>query len=87
MTLTWTSRNGTKREIKSPLAKFLILTFLWLPIMAICGLIHAPIWLVNGRGFLERQGRAVEFNPPGWASLIALVIYATVLVWAVTAIA
>ena len=41
MTLTWTSRKGVKRDIKSPLAKFLILTFLWAPLMALCGLIHA----------------------------------------------
>lgn len=35
----------------------------------------------------EKHGRVREFNPPGWASLIALVIYATVLVWAVAALA
>lgn len=35
----------------------------------------------------EKHGRVREFNPPGWASLIALVIYATVLVLIVAALA
>lgn len=80
MNVTWTSRRGVKREIKSPLGKFLILALLWIPLMAICFLIHVPIWLVNGHGFYHKSYRAREFNPPGWASLIALAIYAKVLV-------
>ena len=85
MNVTWTSRKGAERQIKSPIAKFLILSLLWLPLIAICFLIHVPIWLVNGRGFHNRRDRS--FEPPPWATLIALIIYATVLVWAVVQVA
>lgn len=84
MRLTWTTRNGRKRVVKSPLAKFLILALLWFPLMLICFVIHVPIYLVNGRGFYEKGERA--FNPPGWASSTAPAIYATVLILAGAAI-
>lgn len=84
MNVTWTRRNGTKRTITSPLAKFLLLALLWFPLMLISFVIHVPIYLVNGKGFYAKRERA--FEPPPWASLTALLIYGTVLVWAVTEI-
>lgn len=84
MKVTITGRSGRTREIRSPLAKFLVLALLWFPLMLICFVIHVPIYLVNGRGFWEARTRSL--NPPAWASAAALVIYATVLVLAVAAI-
>lgn len=84
MRLTITGRSGRKREIRSPLAKFLLLSLLWFPLMLICFVIHVPIYLVNGRGFWEERTRSL--TPPVWASMAALVVYATVLVLAVAAI-
>lgn len=81
--VTWTGRNGTKRKIKSPLAKLLLLALLWFPLLLISFAIHVPIYLVNGRGFYDARERA--FVPPTWAGLTALVIYATLLVLAVAA--
>lgn len=59
------------RPVSSPLAKLFVILVLivWLPLTLP---LHVIVWLFNGRGFIKRNGRSWNYEPPAWAAILSL---------------